>query len=187
MTLEPEQVSVCIDRPVMLVTVHRNMILQKEKEQQSEQHEHTVQKLLAKHETDMSHLHQEHALSAAKVHIDTTLCSLLQNKTKFSCVLFLFLTNFLQFCRPLRWWRTLRKLLLSSNSSSLTVNIEDTNKSGYGFGGGTGHASFLFVSVLMPAVKVVKVTMGLSFVWCVTVLPLSHSIFSTPLSFRIKS
>lgn len=48
------------------------MILQKEKEQQSEQHEQTVQKLQAKHETDMSHLHQEHALSAAKVQITTT-------------------------------------------------------------------------------------------------------------------
>lgn len=90
MTLEPEQVSVCINRPVMLVNVHRNLILQKEKEQQREQHEQTVQKLLAKHETDMSHLYQEHALSAAKVHIDTTLCSLLQNKTKVSCVFFLF-------------------------------------------------------------------------------------------------
>ncbi|KAM9345789.1 LOW QUALITY PROTEIN: centrosomal protein of 112 kDa [Symphorus nematophorus] len=44
----------------------RIMILQKEKEQQSEEHEQTVQKLQAKHETDMSHLHQEHALSAAK-------------------------------------------------------------------------------------------------------------------------
>ncbi|XP_078125986.1 centrosomal protein of 112 kDa isoform X3 [Sander vitreus] len=44
----------------------RNMILQKEKEQQKEQHEQTVQRLEAKHETDMSHLHQEHALSAAK-------------------------------------------------------------------------------------------------------------------------
>ncbi|XP_041812859.1 centrosomal protein of 112 kDa isoform X2 [Chelmon rostratus] len=44
----------------------RNMILQKEKVQQSEQHEQTVQKLQAKHETDMSHLHQEHALSAAQ-------------------------------------------------------------------------------------------------------------------------
>lgn len=48
------------------------MILQKEKEQQNEQHEQTVQKLQAKHETDMSHLHQEHALSAAKVYITTT-------------------------------------------------------------------------------------------------------------------
>ncbi|CAG11427.1 unnamed protein product, partial [Tetraodon nigroviridis] len=45
----------------------RNTILQKEKEQQREQHEQTVQKLLAKHELDVSHLHQEHALSAAKV------------------------------------------------------------------------------------------------------------------------
>ncbi|XP_039680999.1 centrosomal protein of 112 kDa isoform X2 [Perca fluviatilis] len=44
----------------------RNMILQKEMEQQKEQHEQTVQRLQAKHETDMSHLHQEHALSAAK-------------------------------------------------------------------------------------------------------------------------
>ncbi|XP_029293387.1 centrosomal protein of 112 kDa isoform X3 [Cottoperca gobio] len=44
----------------------RNVMLQKEKEQQSEQHEQTVHKLQAKNETDMSHLHQEHALSAAK-------------------------------------------------------------------------------------------------------------------------
>ncbi|KAM6966882.1 centrosomal protein of 112 kDa isoform 2-T2 [Tautogolabrus adspersus] len=44
----------------------RLMILQREKEQQSEQHEEAVLKLQAKHETDMSHLHQEHALSAAK-------------------------------------------------------------------------------------------------------------------------
>nr|XP_033500681.1 centrosomal protein of 112 kDa isoform X3 [Epinephelus lanceolatus] len=44
----------------------RNRILQQEKEQQSEQHEQTAQRLEAKHETDMSHLHQEHALSAAK-------------------------------------------------------------------------------------------------------------------------
>lgn len=44
------------------------MILQKEKEQQREQHEQTLQKLLAKHEVDVSHLHQEHALSAAKVY-----------------------------------------------------------------------------------------------------------------------
>lgn len=50
------------------------MILQKEKEQQSQQHEQTVEKLLVKHETDMSHLHQEHSLSAAKVHTDTTIC-----------------------------------------------------------------------------------------------------------------
>ncbi|XP_068193878.1 centrosomal protein of 112 kDa isoform X2 [Antennarius striatus] len=41
-------------------------ILQTEKKQQSEQHEQIVQKLMAKHETDMSHLHQEHSLSAAK-------------------------------------------------------------------------------------------------------------------------
>ncbi|XP_049924584.1 centrosomal protein of 112 kDa isoform X3 [Epinephelus moara] len=44
----------------------RNRILQQEKEQQSEQHEQSVQRFEAKHETDMSHLHQEHALSAAK-------------------------------------------------------------------------------------------------------------------------
>ncbi|XP_056258410.1 centrosomal protein of 112 kDa isoform X3 [Seriola aureovittata] len=44
----------------------RTMILQREKEQQCEQYEHTVQKLQAKHETDMSHLHQEHVLSATK-------------------------------------------------------------------------------------------------------------------------
>ena len=48
------------------------MVLQKEKEQQTEQYEQTVQKLQAKHETDMSHLYQEHTLSAAKVHISTT-------------------------------------------------------------------------------------------------------------------
>lgn len=53
---------------VLLLTVSRNTILQKEKEQQREQHEQTVQKHLAKHEMDVSHLHQEHALSAAKVH-----------------------------------------------------------------------------------------------------------------------
>ncbi|KAM4531123.1 centrosomal protein of 112 kDa-like isoform 3-T5 [Odontesthes bonariensis] len=44
----------------------RIMALQKEKEQQNEQYEQTVLKLHAKHEADMSHLHQEHALSAAK-------------------------------------------------------------------------------------------------------------------------
>ncbi|XP_028267531.1 centrosomal protein of 112 kDa isoform X2 [Parambassis ranga] len=44
----------------------RIVILQKEKEQQSEQHEQTIRKLQARHETDISHLHQEHALSAAK-------------------------------------------------------------------------------------------------------------------------
>lgn len=53
---------------IPLLTFSRHTILQKEKEQQREQHEQTVQKLLAKHEKDMSHLHQEHALSAAKVH-----------------------------------------------------------------------------------------------------------------------
>ncbi|XP_037544466.1 centrosomal protein of 112 kDa [Nematolebias whitei] len=44
----------------------RVLLLQKEKEQQSEQHEQSLQKLQAKHEADISHLHQEHALSAAK-------------------------------------------------------------------------------------------------------------------------
>ncbi|XP_041851808.1 centrosomal protein of 112 kDa isoform X2 [Melanotaenia boesemani] len=44
----------------------RILMLQKEKEQQHELHEQTALKLQAKHETDMSHLHQEHALSAAK-------------------------------------------------------------------------------------------------------------------------
>ncbi|XP_038163724.1 centrosomal protein of 112 kDa isoform X1 [Cyprinodon tularosa] len=44
----------------------RIVMLQKEKEQQSEQHEENVMRLQAKHETDISHLHQEHALSAAK-------------------------------------------------------------------------------------------------------------------------
>ncbi|KAM9843968.1 centrosomal protein of 112 kDa [Aulostomus maculatus] len=44
----------------------RNMILQKEKDQQKEQYEQTLQKFQVKYETDMSHLHQEHALSAAK-------------------------------------------------------------------------------------------------------------------------
>lgn len=48
------------------------MILQQEKEQLSEQHEEATQKLQAKYETDLSHLHHEHALSAAKVHITTT-------------------------------------------------------------------------------------------------------------------
>uniref|UniRef100_A0A8C5DHG2 DUF4485 domain-containing protein n=1 Tax=Gouania willdenowi TaxID=441366 RepID=A0A8C5DHG2_GOUWI len=44
----------------------RTVSLQKEKEQQSEQHEQNIQKLCVKYETDVSHLHQEHALSAAK-------------------------------------------------------------------------------------------------------------------------
>lgn len=48
------------------------LLLQKEKEQQSEQHEQTLLKLQAKHEADISHLHQEHALSAAKVQINHT-------------------------------------------------------------------------------------------------------------------
>lgn len=52
---------------MMLLIVQRNMTLQKEKDQQREQHEQNVQKLSAKHETDISHLYQEHALSVAKV------------------------------------------------------------------------------------------------------------------------
>ncbi|XP_076739259.1 centrosomal protein of 112 kDa isoform X4 [Maylandia zebra] len=44
----------------------RIMILQKEKEELSEQHEQAMQKLQVKYETDLSHLHHEHALSAAK-------------------------------------------------------------------------------------------------------------------------
>lgn len=43
------------------------MIVQEEKNQQREHHEQAVQKLLAKHEMDVSHVHQEHALSAVKV------------------------------------------------------------------------------------------------------------------------
>lgn len=86
--------SVCINCPVTLITVHRNMILQKEKVQQSEQHEQTVQKLQAKHETDMSHLHQEHALSAAQVHSSSLLF-------KFSCS-FLLISSFFLSSRPLR-------------------------------------------------------------------------------------
>lgn len=65
------------------------------------------------------------------------------------------------FSRPLRWWRTLRKLWLSSDSSSWTVNIKDTNKSGYDLGISSG-GMCLFVIVQMPAVKVTKATLGLS-------------------------
>lgn len=46
----------------------RNVVLQKEKEQEREQHQQNVQRLSAKHEMDLSHLNQEHALSAAKVY-----------------------------------------------------------------------------------------------------------------------
>lgn len=59
------------------------MTLQKEKEQQSEQHKQTMQKLQAKYETDMSHLHQEHALSAAKVRTTTRLLILLLIVAKY--------------------------------------------------------------------------------------------------------
>lgn len=55
----------------IILTFFRVTMLQKEKEQQKEQHEEAVQQLQAKHETDMSHLYHEHALSAAKVHITT--------------------------------------------------------------------------------------------------------------------
>ncbi|XP_045066643.1 centrosomal protein of 112 kDa-like [Coregonus clupeaformis] len=44
----------------------RRVSLLREKEQQSEKHEDTLQKLQAKHETDISHFQQEHTLSAAK-------------------------------------------------------------------------------------------------------------------------
>ncbi|XP_017306613.1 centrosomal protein of 112 kDa isoform X2 [Ictalurus punctatus] len=44
----------------------RNMTLQREKDLQSEQHEDELQKLQAKHDADISHFQQEHALSAAK-------------------------------------------------------------------------------------------------------------------------
>ncbi|XP_066497854.1 centrosomal protein of 112 kDa isoform X2 [Hoplias malabaricus] len=44
----------------------RNVSLLREKELQSEQHEETLQKLHAKHDTDISHFQKEHALSAAK-------------------------------------------------------------------------------------------------------------------------
>lgn len=65
--MDQEQDSMCFNHLVSLLTVHRNTLLQKEKEQDREQHEQSVQRLLAKHEMDLSHLHQEHALSAAKV------------------------------------------------------------------------------------------------------------------------
>ncbi|KAM9471969.1 centrosomal protein of 112 kDa isoform 2-T4 [Salvelinus alpinus] len=44
----------------------RSVSLLREKEQQSEQHEDTLQKLQTKHETDISHFQQEHTLSAVK-------------------------------------------------------------------------------------------------------------------------
>ncbi|CAL8305823.1 unnamed protein product [Merluccius merluccius] len=44
----------------------RSMVLLKEKEEQSQQYEQSLQKLRATHEADMSHYQQEHALSAAK-------------------------------------------------------------------------------------------------------------------------
>ncbi|KAM9457699.1 centrosomal protein of 112 kDa isoform 3-T3 [Clarias gariepinus] len=44
----------------------RNMTLQREKNLQSDEHEEVLQKLQAKHEADISHFQQEHALSAAK-------------------------------------------------------------------------------------------------------------------------
>ncbi|KAF7698218.1 centrosomal protein of 112 kDa isoform X3 [Silurus meridionalis] len=44
----------------------RNMTLQREKDLQSEQHEETLQKLQAKHNADINHFEQEHALSVAK-------------------------------------------------------------------------------------------------------------------------
>ncbi|KAI5619074.1 centrosomal protein of 112 kDa, partial [Silurus asotus] len=47
-------------------TICRNMTLQREKDLQSEQHEETLQKLQAKHNADINHFEQEHALSVAK-------------------------------------------------------------------------------------------------------------------------
>ncbi|XP_060748864.1 centrosomal protein of 112 kDa isoform X4 [Tachysurus vachellii] len=44
----------------------RNMTLQREKDLQSEEHEDALKKLQAKHDADISHFQQEHALSAAK-------------------------------------------------------------------------------------------------------------------------
>lgn len=44
----------------------RNATLQKEKEEQKERNEQTLVQLRARHETDISHFHQEHNLSAAK-------------------------------------------------------------------------------------------------------------------------
>ncbi|XP_072550314.1 centrosomal protein of 112 kDa isoform X3 [Salminus brasiliensis] len=44
----------------------RNASLLREKELQNEQHEEMLQKLHTKHDTDMNHFQQEHALSAAK-------------------------------------------------------------------------------------------------------------------------
>ncbi|XP_076842986.1 centrosomal protein of 112 kDa isoform X2 [Brachyhypopomus gauderio] len=44
----------------------RNTSLQREKDLQREQHEETLQKLDVKHDADMNHFQQEHALSAAK-------------------------------------------------------------------------------------------------------------------------
>uniref|UniRef100_A0A8C1JZQ1 DUF4485 domain-containing protein n=1 Tax=Cyprinus carpio TaxID=7962 RepID=A0A8C1JZQ1_CYPCA len=45
---------------------HRSISLQREMEQMREQHEDALQKLQTRHNADMSHFQQEHALSAAK-------------------------------------------------------------------------------------------------------------------------
>uniref|UniRef100_A0A673HH03 Centrosomal protein of 112 kDa-like n=1 Tax=Sinocyclocheilus rhinocerous TaxID=307959 RepID=A0A673HH03_9TELE len=45
---------------------HRSVSLQREMEQMRDQHEDALQKLQARHNADMSHFQQEHALSAAK-------------------------------------------------------------------------------------------------------------------------
>uniref|UniRef100_A0A8C2G104 Centrosomal protein 112 n=1 Tax=Cyprinus carpio TaxID=7962 RepID=A0A8C2G104_CYPCA len=45
---------------------HRSVSLRREMEQMRDQHEDALQKLQARHNTDMSHFQQEHALSAAK-------------------------------------------------------------------------------------------------------------------------
>lgn len=49
-----------------LFVCFRNVSLLREMEQMREQHEDALQKLQARHNADMSHFQQEHALSAAK-------------------------------------------------------------------------------------------------------------------------
>lgn len=62
----------CINQSVMLLPLYRHMVLQREKDQQSEQYKQNLQKLEARHEADVSHRHQEYALSAAKVQYTMT-------------------------------------------------------------------------------------------------------------------
>lgn len=98
------------------------MILQKEKEQQTERYEKTVQQLQAKHETDMSHLHQEHGLSAAKVHSTTTsnLLHLLFLKHDKKCFTKLTRTRF-PFCFPVPGFWGDRRVGESDNSAQTTA------------------------------------------------------------------